>query len=96
MDGRTNQHFDLKTTPLATKDLTDGIAVYLGREASARPPYRRRESDRVKKFIYNEIVARDKPNLDILPSAVSTSLRLWLKDETLEDTEDIPAPWAYH
>jgi type I restriction enzyme M protein len=76
-DLRTNQHFTLKTNPLATKDLEDFIKVY-------KPPIRakRKETDRFKKFTYDEIVARDKANLDIF----------WLKDESLEDTENLPPP----
>ena len=76
-DLRTNQHFTLKTNPLGTKDLTDFIKVY-------KPPTRarRKETDRFKKFTYDEIVARDKANLDIF----------WLKDESLEDTENLPPP----
>ena len=35
-------------------------------------------------MIFAIIFAR--PDLDMLPSAVSASLRLWLKDESLEDT----------
>jgi type I restriction enzyme M protein len=35
-----------------------------------------------KKFTYAEIVARDKANLDIL----------WLKDDSLEDSENLPPP----
>jgi len=65
------------TTPHATKDLVDFIKVY---KAPLRA--RRKETDRFKKFAYDEIVARDKANLDIL----------WLKDESLEDTENLPAP----
>ncbi len=75
-DLRTNQHFTLKP-PLATKDLTDFIKVY---KSPSRA--RRKESKRFKKFTYKEIVARDKANLDIF----------WLKDESLEDTENLPAP----
>ena len=33
-------------------------------------------------FTYDELIARDKTNLDIF----------WLKDESLEDTENLPAP----
>ena len=76
-DLRTNQHFTLKTNPLATKDLTDFIKVY---KSPTRA--RRKETDRFKKFTYDEIVARDKANLDIF----------WLKDESLEDTENLPPP----
>ncbi len=97
-DLRTNQHFTLKTNPLAPKDLTDFVDCYLGRDASpqasakgpgtdapaVRPyqPNKRQESERFKKFTYEEIVARDKANLDIF----------WLKDESLEDSENLPAP----
>jgi len=76
-DLRTNQHFTLKTNPLATKDLTDFIKVYNPGKLA-----KRKETERFKKFTYDEIVARDKANLDIL----------WLKDESLEDTENLPAP----
>ena len=67
-DLRTNQHFTLKTYPLATKDLEDFIKVY---KSPTRA--RRKETDRFKKFTYDEIVARDKANLDIF----------WLNDESL-------------
>ncbi len=100
-DLRTNQHFTLKTNPLKESDLEDFVECYLGRDASpqasakggkvpegkaadasARRPYPRKETDRFKKFTYDEIVARDKANLDIF----------WLKDESLEDTENLPPP----
>jgi len=86
-DLRTNQHFTLKTNPLAVKDLTDFVGCYSGqgnRGAHGGPPSRgkRKETDRFKKFTYDEIVARDKANLDLF----------WLKDESLEDTENLPPP----
>jgi len=37
---------------------------------------------RWRAFTYDELVARDKTNLDIF----------WLKDESLEDTENLPPP----
>lgn len=37
---------------------------------------------RFRRFTYDEIVARDKASLDIF----------WLRDESLEDTDDLPAP----
>ena len=43
---------------------------------------RRDASATFRKFTYEEIVARDKANLDIF----------WLKDESLEDTENLPSP----
>jgi len=76
-DLRTNKHFTLKTNPLANKDLEDFKKVYQPGKIA-----KRKETDRFKKFTYKEIVARDKANLDIF----------WLKDESLEDTENLPAP----
>ena len=89
-DLRTNRHFTLKTNPLANKDLEDFKVCYLGGTTSvssaarsANTPYlKRQETDRFKKFTYDEIVARDKANLDIF----------WLNDESLEDTENLPPP----
>ena len=101
-DLRTNQHFTLKTNPLKESDLDDFVACYFGRDARparsagelgvkgttaddrAGRPYlaSRSETERFKKFTYDEIVARDKANLDIF----------WLKDESLEDTENLPPP----
>jgi type I restriction enzyme M protein len=76
-DLRTNQHFTLKTNPLANKDLDDFKAVYHPGAFA-----KRKETERFKKFTYAEIVARDKANLDIL----------WLKDDSLEDSDKLPPP----
>ncbi len=43
---------------------------------------RRAESERFRSFTYDEIVARDKANLDIT----------WLRDESLEDLDNLPSP----
>ncbi len=40
------------------------------------------ESERFRRFSYEELVARDKVNLDIT----------WLKDDSLEDPDSLPAP----
>ena len=40
------------------------------------------ESERFRRFTYEEMVARDKANLDIS----------WLRDESLEDSSNLPAP----
>ena len=76
-DLRTNQHFTLKTNPLKESDLEDFKAVYKPGAFA-----KREETERFKKFTYDEIVARDKANLDIF----------WLKDESLEDSENLPPP----
>jgi len=40
------------------------------------------DSERWKPFTYDEVVARDKANLDIT----------WLRDESLEDLDNLPSP----
>ena len=88
-DLRTNQHFTLKTNPLKESDLVDFVKCYKERDRVAVASRRSSSEDQrqdasatFKKFTYAEIVARDKANLDIL----------WLKDDSLEDSENLPAP----
>jgi type I restriction enzyme M protein len=76
-DLRTNQHFTLKTNPLSYEDLKDFIKCY-----NLENRRNREETERFKAFTYEELVKRDKANLDIF----------WLKDESLEDTENLPDP----
>ena len=76
-DFRTNQHFTLKTKPLQRPDLDDFVARY-----NPKNRHRRKETERFKKFDYDELLKRDKLSLDIF----------WLKDESLEDTENLPNP----
>ena len=63
--------------PKSGKKGTDGPAVrpYLDR-------LHRVETERFKSFTYEELVKRDKVNLDIF----------WLKDDALEDSANLPAP----
>jgi type I restriction enzyme M protein len=76
-DLRTNQHFTLKQNPLRRHHLDDFVACYKpGEDRSARA-----ESERFKPFMYEELISRDKTNLDIT----------WLRDESLEDMENLPA-----
>ena len=49
---------------------------------AGRPHSERIEAERFKVFSYDELMARDKANLDLL----------WLKDDSLLDTADLPAP----
>jgi len=76
-DLRTNKHFTLKTNPLRYEDLKDFIKCY-----NPQNRHDRKETERFKPFTYNELIQRDKANLDIV----------WLKDESLEDTENLPPP----
>lgn len=77
-DLRTNQHFTLKQNPLRREHLQDFVESYLSGKARTE----RVESERFRSFTYEEMVARDKVNLDIA----------WLRDESLEDLDNLPAP----
>ena len=76
-DLRTNRHFTLKQNPLTRVDLDDFVACY---RADAR--HKRKESERFKRYTYDELMARDKVSLDLF----------WLRDESLEDADDLPPP----
>jgi len=76
-DLRTNMHFTLKTNPMRYDDLRDFIQCY-----NPENRHQREKTERYKAFSYDEIMQRDKVSLDIF----------WLKDESLEDTENLPDP----
>jgi len=76
-DLRTNKHFILKTNPLRYEDLQDFIRCYNPENRLERKKY-----ERFKAFTYDELIKRDKVSLDIF----------WLKDETLEDSENLQDP----
>lgn len=76
-DFRTNEHFTLKTNSLKRSDLDDFVACY-----HAENRHTRNETERFKCFSYDELLKRDKVNLDIF----------WLKDESLEDSANLPDP----
>jgi len=71
-DFRTNVHFTLKTNPLKSDDLDDFVQCYKARQ----------ESERFRRFSYDDLIKRDKLNLDIF----------WLKDDSLQDLDHLPAP----
>jgi type I restriction enzyme M protein len=76
-DLRTNKHFTLKTNPLRRADLDDFVECYRAGNRS-----KRKESERFRSFPLDELLARDKVSLDIF----------WLRDDSLEDADDLPAP----
>ncbi|MHA1286547.1 MAG: N-6 DNA methylase [Candidatus Thorarchaeota archaeon] len=76
-DLRTNKHFTLKENPLREEDLKEFIKCY-----NPENRFERKESERFKSFTYEELMQRDKVNLDIF----------WLKDQSLEDLENLPEP----
>ena len=77
-DFRTNQHFTQKQSPLRRSHLDEFADCY----KPGRPRSERVECERFKAFTYDELVARDKANLDLI----------WLKDDSIEDAADLPAP----
>jgi type I restriction-modification system DNA methylase subunit len=77
-DLRTNQHFTLKQNPLRRMHLDEFVDCYAPGKARSE----RVESERFKSFPYDELMARDKANLDIT----------WLRDDSLEDLDSLPAP----
>ncbi len=79
-DLRTNMHFTLKTNPLKRADLDEFVACF-------NPANRHERKDgpadgRWRSFGYEDLLKRDKLNLDIF----------WLKDKSLEDSENLPEP----
>jgi type I restriction enzyme M protein len=76
-DFRTNQHFTLKTNTLKRSDLDDFVACYSRGNRHDRNP-----TERFRPFEYEELLKRDKVSLDIF----------WLKDESLEDSANLPDP----
>jgi type I restriction enzyme M protein len=88
-DYRTNIHHTLKKKPMTTTDLAEFVKLY-----NPRNRHKRAETwsevmtgstspeGRWRKFTYEEILARDKTNLDIF----------WLKDKSLTDLDNLPDP----
>jgi type I restriction enzyme M protein len=83
-DFRTNVHMTLKTNRLQKSDFEEFINLYKPDDIKKRKDTwdDQKAEGRWRSYSYEEIVARDKTNLDIF----------WLKDDTLEDTENLPAP----
>jgi len=76
-DFRTNQHFTQKERQMTRADLDDFVKCY-----NSENRLKRKETERFHSFTYDELIKRDKVSLDIF----------WLKDESLEDTENLPPP----
>ena len=76
-DFRTNEHFTMKQNPMRREHLQDFVDAYMPGRRDQRV-----ESERFRPFAYEELMARDKANLDII----------WLKDDSLEDADNLPAP----
>jgi len=76
-DLRTNKNFTLKENPLKFEDLKDFIKCY-----NPENRFDRKETEQFKCFGYEEILKRDKTNLDVL----------WIKDKCLDDLENLQYP----
>jgi type I restriction enzyme M protein len=83
-DLRTNKHFTLVRNRLERSDLDEFLTCY-----NPANRHQRREAwseanpdGRWRKFTYADLLARDKVNLDIT----------WLRDDSLEDGSNLPAP----
>jgi type I restriction enzyme M protein len=73
-DLRTNKHITLKTNPLKYEDFDDFLKCY-----NPKNRYTRQETERFRSFTFDDLIKRDKVNLDIF----------WLRDESLEESEDL-------
>ncbi len=88
-DLRTNTHLTLKENPLTRANLDEFVACYNPENRHERSPTWSQEpaqgagpDGRWRAFSYDELLARDKVNLDIF----------WLRDESLEETANLPEP----
>lgn len=83
-DYRTNVHHTLKKKPMTFNDLQDFIQCYNPSNRNDRKETWSEDNPdgRWRKFTYEEIIERDKTNLDIF----------WLKDQSLADLDNLPDP----
>jgi type I restriction enzyme M protein len=84
-DYRTNVHHTLKKKTMQLEDLRDFVKLYNPSNRNVRTETYNEETNpegRWRKFGYDEIIARDKTNLDIF----------WLKDSSLTDLDNLPEP----
>jgi len=76
-DMRTNQHFTQKEKKMTRADLDDFVKCY-----NSKNKLKRAKTKQFHAYSYADLIKRDKVSLDIL----------WLKDESLEDIENLPPP----
>lgn len=83
-DLRTNKNFTLKTNQLTRQDLDEFVTCCNPENRHERQPtWSENNLDgRWRVYSYEELMARDKVNLDIF----------WLRDESLEDSANLPDP----
>lgn len=83
-DLRTNINFTLKTNPLKRSDLDEFVRCYHPANRFERTSTwsESMPEGRWRAFDYQELVSRDKANLDIF----------WLRDDSLQDSANLPDP----
>ena len=83
-DYRSNISHTLKKNPLTSEDLKDFVKCYNPENRNKRVETWSEENPegRWRKFTYEEIIERDKTNLDIF----------WIKDKSLTDLDNLPDP----
>ncbi|HYH16098.1 MAG TPA: N-6 DNA methylase, partial [Flavisolibacter sp.] len=83
-DYRTNIHHTLKTKVLQFEHLQDFVQCYNSFDLDKRQQTWSKDNPegRWRRYNYEEVIARDKVNLDIF----------WLKDNNLIDLENLPEP----
>jgi len=83
-DYRTNVHHTLKRQPMTEDHLRDFVELYKPANRNKRKQTwsEKNPEGRWRKYAYEEILARDKTNLDIF----------WLKDKSLTDLDNLPDP----
>jgi type I restriction enzyme M protein len=83
-DLRTNKHFTQKQSPITRGDFDEFVACYRPGAMHKRKPTWSEENPegRWRSYDYEEILKRDKLSLDLF----------WIKDQSLTDTDSLPAP----
>ena len=83
-DLRTNMHFTLKTKRMTRGDLDDFVACYKPDNRAKRKATwsEKKPEGRWRPYSLEDILARDKVSLDLF----------WLRDESLEDSANLPDP----
>ena len=78
-DMRTNQHFTQKKKKMTREHLDDFVKCY-----NVKNRLKRKETDLFHAYSFDELIKKDNISWDII----------WLKDESLEDIENLPPPEA--
>lgn len=76
-DLRTNKRFTLKERPMARADLDDFVSCYRSGRRKERE-----ESERFHRYTVEELLTRNKTDLNLL----------WLKDDSFDDPDLLPPP----